>query len=483
MSSALCPNLWNSCEITQRSIDCLHTGVSFVTPDGCFKFCNKSFYEATKLAKGVEGTYAAELFTTAFEGVLASIQKREPIVSGSTTVNGVQGVCFRFPLLDEAGSLQGVLCESIPLPFCPQKSEDLIDAVRQFQGKQVRKALKKPRYGELYTFADIVGASASIAAMKQRGRLFARGNEPILLCGESGTGKELAAQALHMASPRADKPFVAVNCAALPLELIESELFGYESGAFTGARAKGLAGKFEMANGGTIFLDEIGELPLAMQAKLLRTLENGEIQKLAHRGRLFSDFRLICATNRDLSEMVEQNTFRADLYHRIAVFEMAVPPLRERLDDLPLLCRHFFAEFNGGSSSDIRLSSEVLSFFCAYSWPGNLRELRNVLQYAMHVMNGETLLKLEHLPPRLLQNHLPEYELGRKTKLHPEHQENHAPSASFDMQKAGQEAEKAVLLKALQTSGNNKALAARILNISRTQLYKKLKRYGISPRQ
>ena len=211
MSSAPCLNLWKSCEITQKSIDCLHTGVSFVTPDGCFKFCNKSFYETTKLAKGVEGTYAAELFTTAFEGVLASIQKREPIVSGSTTVNGVQGVCFRFPLLDEAGSLQGVLCESIPLPFCPQKSEDLIDAVRQFQGKQVRKALKKPRYGELYTFADIVGNSSTMLAMMRKGRIFARGNEPILLCGESGTGKEVLAREVHEKSHRHDQPFLKIN--------------------------------------------------------------------------------------------------------------------------------------------------------------------------------------------------------------------------------------------------------------------------------
>ncbi|WP_446424449.1 sigma-54 interaction domain-containing protein [Mailhella sp.] len=454
-----------------------------MTPDGFIKFCNKSFYESLGLTQDIVGKHSSEFFLTASSGVMTSIQTQSPVVSIGITVHGRQGIAFRFPVLNEDGSLQGILCESIPLPFCPQKSEALIEAVRQFQGKQDRKALKKPRCGELYTFADIVGTSATISAMKQRGRLFARGNEPVLLCGESGTGKELAAQALHMASPRADKPFVAVNCAALPSELIEAELFGYESGAFTGARAKGLAGKFEMANGGTIFLDEIGELPLAIQAKLLRALESGEIQKLAYRGRLYSDFRLICATNRNLDEMVKQNKFRADLYHRIAVFEMTVPPLRERLDDLPLLCRHFFAEFHDRRGNGIRLSSEVLSFFCTYSWPGNLRELRNVLQYAMHVMDGETLLKLEHLPPRLLQNHLPEYELRRKAKPSSKHQDSDEAPASFDMQRASQEAEKAVLLKALQTSGNNKALAARILNISRTLLYQKLKKYGIAPRQ
>ena len=162
----------------------------------------------------------------------------------------------------------------------------------------------------------------------------------ICLWGESGSGKELVAQALHMASLRADHPFVTVNCAALPPELIESELFGYDAGAFTGARADGLIGKFEMANGGTIFLDEIGELPLSIQVKLLRVLESGEIQKIAHRGRLYSDFRLIGATNRTLPQMVREGKFREDLYHRLNVFEIYIPPLRERLEDLPLLMRY-----------------------------------------------------------------------------------------------------------------------------------------------
>lgn len=152
-------------------------------------------------------------------------------------------------------------------------------------------------------------------ALKKKGKIFARGNEPILVLGESGTGKELVAQALHSASSRADKPFVTVNCAALPHDLMEAELFGYEGGAFTGAKSSGIKGKFELANRGTIFLDEIGELPLSMQAKLLRVLESGEIQKLAHRGQLHSDFRLIAATNKDLKESVERGSFREDLYH------------------------------------------------------------------------------------------------------------------------------------------------------------------------
>ena len=148
-------------------------------------------------------------------------------------------------------------------------------------------------------------------------------------------------QALHMASPRADKPFVTVNCAALPQELMESELFGYDAGAFTGAKAGGLPGKFEMANTGTIFLDEIGELPLAVQAKLLRVLESGEIQKIAHRGLLHSDFRLIGATNKNLAELVKNGQFREDLYHRLNIFELIIPPLRERLDDIPILTQYF----------------------------------------------------------------------------------------------------------------------------------------------
>ena len=170
--------------------------------------------------------------------------------------------------------------------------------------------------------------------MRCLGRRFAFSQEPILVCGESGTGKELVAQALHMASQRSDRPFVTVNCAALPPELMESELFGYETGAFTGAKVGGVKGKFEMADTGTIFLDEIGELPLPMQAKLLRVLETGEIQKIAHKGQLHSDFRLIGATNRNLAEMVRQGQFREDLYHRLSVFELDIPPLRDRVSDI-----------------------------------------------------------------------------------------------------------------------------------------------------
>lgn len=309
--------------------------------------------------------------------------------------------------------------------------------------------------------------------MKQLGLRFACSKESILLYGESGTGKELVAQALHMASPRADKPFVTVNCAALPQELMESELFGYDAGAFTGAKAGGLPGKFEMANTGTIFLDEIGELPLAVQAKLLRVLESGEIQKIAHRGRLHSDFRLIGATNKNLAELVKNGQFREDLYHRLNIFELIIPPLRERLDDIPILTRYFIEQSVGHKRArDIQVAREVFRAFSQYPWHGNIRELKNVLTYALYTLAGANTLGIEHLPMRFLK----ELKLSSSVESHPAAPE--APKRQ-KLSEASAEAEKQALTSALIGSRYNKTLAAQTLGISRNKLYKKLREYNL----
>ena len=279
--------------------------------------------------------------------------------------------------------------------------------------------------------------------------------------------------ALHMASPRADKPFVTVNCAALPQELMESELFGYDAGAFTGAKAGGLPGKFEMANTGTIFLDEIGELPLAVQAKLLRVLESGEIQKIAHRGRLHSDFRLIGATNKNLAELVKNGQFREDLYHRLNIFELIIPPLRERLDDIPILTRYFIEQSVGHKRArDIQVAREVFRAFSQYPWHGNIRELKNVLTYALYTLAGANTLGIEHLPMRFLK----ELKLSSSVESHPAAPE--APKRQ-KLSEASAEAEKQALTSALIGSRYNKTLAAQTLGISRNKLYKKLREYNL----
>lgn len=260
--------------------DLLHTGIALMSATGNFLYCNKAFLEMFNLPKDVIGQHITEYFLTGEQGVMSSIRTRKMVVCSSLTTTNAQGISFRYPLMDRSGKLRGVIVESIPTSIGKDKLLALLETVRNlevasnyFEQREIKKV------GMFHTFSSIVGESPAIEEMKQLGLRFACSKESILLYGESGTGKELVAQALHMASPRADKPFVTVNCAALPQELMESELFGYDAGAFTGAKAGGLPGKFEMANTGTIFLDEIGELPLAVQAKLLRVLESGENPK------------------------------------------------------------------------------------------------------------------------------------------------------------------------------------------------------------
>lgn len=278
--------------------------------------------------------------------------------------------------------------------------------------------------------------------------------------------------ALHSASSRADKPFVTVNCAALPHDLMEAELFGYEGGAFTGAKSSGIKGKFELANRGTIFLDEIGELPLSMQAKLLRVLESGEIQKLAHRGQLHSDFRLIAATNKDLKESVERGSFREDLYHRLNILELTIPPLRDRVGDIPLLARHFI-ELHAGAKRgrEIQISNELYRAFGLYPWHGNIRELKNVITYALfNLEEDEKVLSTRHLPERFFRELLTEQPEIKEKELCPD---------NLNLDEVGAQAERKALLLALSSTKYNKTLTARVLGISRNKLYKKMRDFNL----
>ncbi|MGY4425122.1 transcriptional regulator with GAF, ATPase, and Fis domain [Bradyrhizobium sp. JR6.1] len=239
------------------------------------------------------------------------------------------------------------------------------------------------------------------AVIEEAGQV-ARANTTVLLLGETGSGKEVLAQAIHEASGRKDRPMVKVNCAALPAALIESELFGREKGAFTGALAR-QAGRFEIADGSTIFLDEIGELPLELQPKLLRVLQEGEFERLGGTRTIKVDVRVIAATNRDLAQAVREGRFREDLFYRIDVFPIEVPPLRERPEDIPLLSWIFVKEFSNSMGKQIaKISADSMSTLLAYSWPGNIRELRNLIERAMILAQGPVLqVKLGHKPLQL----------------------------------------------------------------------------------
>ncbi len=448
----------------------LPVGLALFSVDGRFVCCNKSYRDIFHLPDDVAGHHVSDHFKTGYRGVMESLRTREMVVCPSVTTSNRRGISLRYPIVSSTGDLRGVLVLSLSSQMGKDTVLALLDAAQTLSAWPGECKLG---VNELCTFESMVGGSAAMKNLRRLGRRFALSQEPILITGESGSGKELVAQSLHMASPRAEKPFISVNCAAIPHELMESELFGYAKGAFTGARAEGMKGKFELADTGSIFLDEIGELPLPVQAKLLRVLESGEIQKIAHKGTLRSDFRLLCATNRDVRSMVMQHQFREDLYHRLSVFELTVPPLRERIQDLPMLVHHCIAQCVGKERArNIYLDDEVLQAFQENFWRGNVRELKNVLTYGVYALEeGENILTMGHLPVRFMR----EAEI-----IH----EAAAPDADVRsvrgiLAEAGAHAERKILRDTLKSFQYNKAKTARALGISRSKLYRKLRERGL----
>jgi PAS domain S-box-containing protein len=313
-----------------------------------------------------------------------------------------------------------------------------------------------------YTFESIVGISESINALKIEARRAAASQYPVLISGESGTGKELFAQAIHHASSRRVHPFVRINCAAIPKDLLESELFGYEKGAFTGAGVDGKPGKLELTQHGTVFLDEVGDLPLEMQPKLLRVIEDKEFERVGGTRIIQSDFRVIAATNQNLEEMLIDNRFRKDLFYRLNVIPLHIPPLRARRNDILPTARHLLKQIAMEANlSEIKIDRASARVLKNYAWPGNVRELFNVLERTMAALVGDTIY-LENLP----------FYLHHSRKKFTEQYR----SSLKDVQAT---TEKETISRALQESGNNKAKAARMLGIHRTQLYKKLKKYNL----
>ena len=314
-----------------------------------------------------------------------------------------------------------------------------------------------------YTFESIIGNSEIMAALKKEA-LKASGNLlPVLISGESGTGKELFAQAIHHASSRKLYPFVRINCAAIPRDLLESELFGYEKGAFTGAKIDGKPGKFELAHHGTMFLDEVGDLPLEMQPKLLRAIEEKEFERVGGTKTIRSDFRLIAATNQNLEEMVSKGNFRKDLFYRLNVISLNIPPLRQRRVDIMPIARHFLKQISQEAAlADIKIDKKAEEALINYHWPGNAREISNVLERTLSSIEGDTIT-LSGLPFYI-----------KHSQLNPI-EKNQTP-----LKEVYNNAEKEAIKLALKKTGYNKAHAARILGINRTLLYKKMTKHNIA---
>lgn len=318
------------------------------------------------------------------------------------------------------------------------------------------------------TLDDIVGNSDELRKAKKQAMITAKGNSTVLITGESGTGKEMFAKAIHYASARGEGPFVTVNCGAIPENLLESELFGYEKGAFTGANDKGKPGKFELANGGTIFLDEIGDMPPHLQVKILHVLQNMRFERVGGNKNIIVDVRVIAATNKDLEGMIREGTFREDLYYRLSVIPLMIPPLRERRDDIKLLMYHFLTKYNTFMNRKITgFTKEVEELYMNHDWPGNVRELENAVEYGTNMAFGD-MIGIDEVPARLLRN---------------EDSIMKFQDANLPLSEQVKRYEKEIITRKLKkygTSGNAKDTVAKELGLSRATLYRKLTELDIS---
>ncbi len=317
-------------------------------------------------------------------------------------------------------------------------------------------------------WGEFIGRSAAMQQQYELIRQVAGSNTSVLILGESGTGKELAARAIHRASPRREALFVPLNCAAIPPDLLESELFGHSKGAFTGA-FKERVGKFEMADGGTIFLDEVTEMRPPLQAKLLRVLQEKEVERLGSNRSVSIDIRVIAATNQDVRRALQQGTLREDLFYRLNVFTITMPPLRDRLADVPLLADYFIEKYAARMGRGRpTISAAALARLQSYSWPGNVRELENVVERALVLGQGEQI-DTQHLPPEIVSV----AEALSAPAFIP-------PAQQLTLIPAVERLEKTLISQALQQVAGNKAEAARLLDISERTLWYKVKKYGLS---
>lgn len=365
------------------------------------------------------------------------------------------------PVIGESMSAHGAVAVRIPITHRfgfgfnnehgVQRQQKLMEEVKKFQYAR-------------YNFTDIVGVSESMQKVKSMATFVANGISSILILGETGTGKELFAQSIHNCSERRSKPFIAVNCGALPASIIESYLFGYVEGAFTGAKKGGSQGAFEQANGGTIFLDELGEMDFNLQSKLLRVLQEREVTRIGGSKPLHIDVRVIASTNRDLADMVASGKFRQDLYYRLNVVQLKIPPLRERTEDIPALIKMMITRFNHLLGKFVMsISDESVSRLREHQWPGNVRELQNCVEYAMNIVGiNDSTIELGHLP-QYIQNLA----------------DGGAPTPIGTLAEAVRLAEKDAIRRTLLLSGGSKKAAAKILGISTTTLWRKMVETGI----
>jgi transcriptional regulator with PAS, ATPase and Fis domain len=402
----------------------------------------------------VVGSYVKDVIPTSKLPVV--VESGKPILGDVFYYEGKTVICNRYPLIKD-GILIGAMSYQV---F--EGVDKLFESIQELQSQVDYYKEKVKKYaGVRYSLADTIGSSVTAVEIRTAILKAACSNATVLIQGETGTGKELVAHALHQESRRAIYPFVKLNCAAIPQELIESELFGYDEGAFTGARRSGKKGKFELADKGTLFLDEISQLSMAAQAKLLRVLQEKEIERIGGAGPIPVNVRIIAATNDNLEDMIKQGTFRADLFYRLNVIPIKVAPLRERRSDIPLLVKKFVEKYGDQAGlGAVTVDAEAMALLMKYEWPGNIRELEHAVERAVNLCSC-TVLEPVHfawLLPKI---------------------QDKGKAAGRSIQEARAASEKEIILNALQVTQGNKKKAAELLGIARPLLYQKMRRLDI----
>ncbi|MGJ7911821.1 sigma 54-interacting transcriptional regulator [Neobacillus sp. LXY-1] len=440
----MCRKKWNLLPVT----DANHTLVGVFTRSSLHQMISKERPLNTPIKSFIKKQVETVRLDTPYE-------KIQQLVKTSKVGTGV--------VIDEKNRVVGILTKTDVVISLQHQLDKVANLIKKLEHTENKASFFQHRYQKSetaqFTWDLILSMDSRMEKLKHSGAKAARGRSTVLICGESGTGKELFAHAIHNGSPRSKGKFVVVNCAAIPESLLESEFFGYEEGAFTGAKNKGKQGKFDLADGGTLFLDEIGDMSLPLQAKLLRVLQEREFYRVGGMKRIKVDVRIIAATNRNLEEMMKEGTFREDLYYRLNVISLQIPPLRERIYDVDFLINEFIHEFNHVIGTKITgIEERARKVLLAYDWPGNVRELRNVLERAVTFAENRKI-KWEDLPDYVTK------QISLKE-----------PTERISMV---EHAELEAIKKALVQMKGNKVKAAKLLGISRSGLYEKLKKYNV----
>ena len=455
-----------SSDIAKLIIDHLD-GVVITDPQGRYIYVNEAWSEMMGgiRLEDIKGKFVRDIIPdTKIDFVL---QSRKPVTGHVIIAKGpskTKAFSTYLPIFKDgelvAGFIHVIIRGMKGAVDFSSKVNSMVNQIEYYQEE-----LRKIR-GAKYTIDNIIGNSLEIMQMKDTIINAARSNSTVLIEGETGSGKELVAHSIHDLSIRSSAPFIKINCAAIPSELLESEFFGYEEGAFTGAKKGGKEGRFEMANGGSLFFDEINQMPLALQPKLLRAFQEKEIERVGGKGSIPINVRIIAASNVPLDKMIKEKTFRSDLFYRVNVIKIVIPPLRKRKEDIPLIADNLLDKLNFQLGMSVPgISEEAKIRLMEYNWPGNIRELQNVVERAMNMSWGEAL-EWKHFSAY--------FENKMLNKYHRIEQNN-----GFLIKDMKEMLEKDTIIKALNNCKNNKTRAAKILGISRTLLYRKMEKFGI----